>query len=132
MTPENIPRFVKLSDGVCRKIYFKGKSYVCTKSNTKHTYLEGSAGQLSQENLEETNNTTQEKTANKQQQMTSKQQQTEDAPTANKQQKLNSTISGRNRTTTENATKQTTKTNKPSTNKGGLPSQSMRVNDSYP
>lgn len=49
--------------------------------------------------------------------MTNKQRQTEDTPTATKQQKRNSTISGRDRTTTENATKQTTDTQNVPTNK---------------
>ena len=54
--------------------------------------------------------------------MTTKTRQTEDAPTTTKQQKRNSTISGRNRTTTENETKQTTDsvpTNKDNNERGG-------------
>ena len=109
VNPESIPGFITLSDGVSRKLYFRGKKYLCAKCSAKHTYLEGCAEQLPQESVEETNkNTTQENTTNKQQQTTNKQRQTEDAPTATKQQKQNSTISGRNRTTTENETKQTT------------------------
>ena len=118
VNPESIPGFIALSDGVHRKLYFKGKKYLCAKCSTTHTYLEGCAEQLPQESVEETNkNTTQEKTTNKQQQMTNKQRQTEDTPTATKQQKRNSTISGRDRTTTENATKQTTDTHNVPTNK---------------
>ena len=118
VNPESIPGFIALSDGVHRKLYFKGKKYLCAKCSTTHTYLEGCAEQLPQESVEETNkNTTQEKTTNKQQQMTNKQRQTEDTPTATKQQKHNSTISGRDRTTTENATKQTTDTHNVPTNK---------------
>ena len=88
--------------------------YVCPKSSAHHTYLKGCTEQLLQESVEETNNNnTQENTTNKQQ-TAKKQRQTEDTPTANTRQKPKSTISGRNRTTTKNQTKQTTKTNNPS------------------
>ena len=119
MNLESIPGFITLSDGVHRKLYFKGKTYLCAKCSTTHTYLEGCAEQLPQQSVEETNNnTTQEKTTNEQQQITNTQRQTEDTPTATKQQKRNSSFFGRNRTTTENAFKQTTDTNIVPTNKG--------------
>ena len=118
VNPESIPGFITLSDGVYRKLYFRGKKYLCVKCSTTHTYREGCAEQLPQESVEETNNnTTQEKTTNEQQQMTNTQPQMEDTPTATKQQKRNSTISGRNRTTTENATEQTTNTHNVPINK---------------
>ena len=118
VNPESIPGFITLSDGVYRKLYFKGKRYLCAKCSTTHTYLEGCAEQLPQESVEETNsNTTQEKTTSEQQQMTNTQRQTEDTPTATKQQKHNSTFFGRNRTTTENAFERTTDTNNVPTNK---------------
>ena len=119
MNLESIPAFITLSDGVHRKLYFKGKRYLCAKCSTTHTYLEGCAEQLPQQSVEETNNnTTQEKITNEQQQITNTQRQTEDTPTATKQQKRNSSFFGRKRTTTENAFEQTTDTNIVPTNKG--------------
>ena len=71
VSPESIPGFITLSDGVSRKLYFRGKKYLCAKCSAKHTYLEGCAEQLPQESVEETNkNTMQENTTNKQQQTT--------------------------------------------------------------
>ena len=62
VNPESIPGFITLSDGVSRKLYFRGKKYLCAKCSAKHTYLEGCAEQLPQESVEETNkNTTQGK-----------------------------------------------------------------------
>ena len=112
---EHIPGFVTLSDGVSRKLFFRGKRYVCAKCSARHTYSEGCGEQL-QENAEETNNTnTQENTTEIQQPTLNKQPQTENTPTANTRQKPDTTISGCNRTNTENQTKQTTKTNNLST-----------------
>ena len=54
--PEDIPGHVTLSDGVPRKLYFLGERYVCAKRSARHTYLDGCAEGLLQENAEEPNN----------------------------------------------------------------------------
>ena len=56
MKPEGIPGHVTLSDGVPRKLYFLGERYVCAKRSARHTYLDGCAEGLLQENAEEPNN----------------------------------------------------------------------------
>ena len=116
--PEDIPGYVTLSDGVPRKLFFRGKRYVCAKCSARHTYLEGCAEGLSQENAEEPNNdNTQETTTQKQQTKTNKHPQTENSVTANKQQKPDNTTSGRNRTNTINRTDHMNKTSNLSTHK---------------
>ena len=39
--PEDIPGYITLSDGVSRKLYFRGEKYVCPKCSAHHTYSEG-------------------------------------------------------------------------------------------
>ena len=122
--PEDIPGHVTLSDGVSRKLYFKGKRYVCAKCSSHHTYLEGCAEQMLEGSAEEPNNNnkmTQENNTEKQQKTvqenSNKHPQTNNrsTPTDTAQQKLDSTICGRNRTTTETRTEQITRTDNLST-----------------
>ena len=39
--PEEIPVYITLSDGVSRKLNFRGEKYVCLKCSAHHTYSEG-------------------------------------------------------------------------------------------
>ena len=39
--PEEIPLYITLSDGVSRKLYFRGGKYVCPKCSAHNTYSEG-------------------------------------------------------------------------------------------
>ena len=119
MKSEDIPGHVRLSDGVSRKLYFKGEKYVCPKCSSHHTYSEGCTEQLLEKYAEESNNnnnTTQENNTEKQQKTAQKnsnkhpQMDNGSTPTDTVQQKLDSTICRRNRTITENRTEQKTRT----------------------
>ena len=44
----DLPTFLRTSDGVRRKLFFKGKLYICRNCGTKHTYTEGCPPEASQ------------------------------------------------------------------------------------
>ena len=83
--PRDLPWFIRTSDGVLRKLFFRGKVYLCRKCGTRHTYAERC---LTSQNDEE-------HTSNQQKQTTIPQQQTNNHTT---QQKQKTSTSGRDRT----------------------------------
>ena len=83
--PRDLPWFIRTSDGVLRKLFFRGKVYLCRKCGTRHTYAECC---LTSQNDEE-------HTSNQQKQTTIPQQQTNNHTT---QQKQKTSTSGRDRT----------------------------------
>ena len=49
----DLPIFLSTSDGVRRKLYFKGKLYICRDCGTKHTFTEGCPPEASQQDQPE-------------------------------------------------------------------------------
>ena len=102
--PRDLPWFVRTSDGVLRKLFFRGKVYLCRKCGTRHTFAERC---LTSQNDEE-------HTSIQQKQTTITQQQTNNYAT---QQKQKTPTSGRNRTDHTQTTQHTpTTTAKPQPN----------------
>ena len=83
--PRDLPWSVRTSDGVFRKLFFRGKAYLCRKCGTRHTYTERC---LTSQNDEE-------HTSVQQKQTTIQQQQTNNHVT---QQKQKTPTPGRDRT----------------------------------
>ena len=83
--PRDLPWSVRTSDGVFRKLFFRGKAYLCRKCGTRHTYTERC---LTSQNDEE-------HTSVQQKQTTIQQQQTNNHAT---QQKQKTPTPGRDRT----------------------------------
>ena len=104
--PRDLPWFVRTSDGVLRKLFFRGKVYLCRICGTRHTYTERCP----------TSQNDEEHTSKQQKQTTIPQQQTNNYATQQKQKTL---TSGRNRTdhtqTTQHTPNTTTTKPKPNT-----------------
>ena len=49
----DIPTSLRTSDGVRRKLFFKGKLYICRDCGTKHTFTEGCPSEVSQQHQQE-------------------------------------------------------------------------------
>ena len=49
----DLPTFLRTSDGIRRKLYFKGKLYICRDCGTKHTFTEGCPPEASQQDQPE-------------------------------------------------------------------------------
>ena len=102
--PRDLPWFVRTSDGVLRKLFFRGKVYLCRKCGTRHTFTERCP----------TSQNDEEHTSIQQKQTAIPQQQTNNYDT---QQKQKTPTSGRNRTDHTQTTQHTpTTTTKPQSN----------------
>ena len=104
----DLPTFLRTSDGVRRKLFFKGKLYICRDCGTKHTFTEGCPPEASQQDQQK-------------HEQNVKITETIDIP----QQKHNTEPCGRNRT--HSLTRKHTKTTREHTNTTQQPNKQTNI-----